>query len=153
MTRLRSILWSSGTVIVAALVSYFVARETMQRSDSVGHHHDSEQSFHAWLHENLAITPEQEALLHPHEIAFEKERHRIREEIESSGNQLASAIRSFDADSAEVTAAREQLTKCQGELQQVTLDHFFAMKDHLTEEQGAKLLGWTHDSIVHGDHD
>ena len=153
MTRLRSILWALGTVCVAAIVSYFVARATLPRSESPRDHDHSEQGFHAWLHENLAITPEQEAILHPHELAFEKDRKRIRKEIESAGRELADAIRSYDAHSAEVTEAREKLTKWQGKLQEATLDHFFAMKDHLTEEQGAKLLGWTHDSIVHGHHD
>ncbi|MEC5129107.1 periplasmic heavy metal sensor [Verrucomicrobiales bacterium BCK34] len=153
MTRLRSILWSLGTVCLAAVVSYWVARGTLKRSEAPPAHEHSEQGFHAWLHENLAITPEQEAVLHPHEVAFEKDRNQIRAEIESSGRKLAAAIRAFDADSAEVTAAREELTKWQGELQEATLNHFFAMKEHLTEEQGAKLLGWTHDSIVHGHHD
>lgn len=153
MIRLRSILWSMGTVCLAAIVSFFVARETLDRSKpSPGSGH-SEKGFHDWLHENLAITPEQEALLLPYELAFEKDRDRLRRDIELAGQSLAVAIRDFDAGSTQVIEARKRLTTLQGELQQATLDHFFAMKEHLTQEQGAKLLQWTQDSITHGHHD
>ena len=153
MMRVRSILWSLATVCLAGVVSYFVARETMQHSKDASTEGHSEQGFHDWLHENLEITPQQEKLLLSHELTYEKDRSRIRQEIEATGRELADAIRSFDAGSAEVTAAREQLAKLQGELQKVTLDHFFAMKEHLNEEQGAKLLRWTHDSIINGHYD
>lgn len=150
MSRFRSLLWCLGTVALAAMVSFFVTKETMK---GVSQPHDeghTEASFHDWLHENLEITSEQEALLHPHEVAFEKDRERIRKSMQESGRDLANAIRDFEADSTEVIQMREKLTRLQGELQQVTLDHFFAMKEHLTQPQREKLLRWTYESIVHG---
>ena len=152
MIRLRSLLWCLGTICMAAIVSFFVAREASREHEHSGHREESETTFHDWLHENLEITPEQEKLLFPFELNYEKDRERIRKNMESAGLTLADAIRNFDADSAEVAQAREKLTSLQGELQQATLDHFFAMKQHLSEEQGEKLLRWTHDSIIHGHH-
>lgn len=153
MNPTRSLLWCLATVCVAAIVSFLVARETSHRTQQVRADQPSEEHFHDWLHDNLETTAEQEALLLPYELEFEESRERIREEIESAGQDLADAIREFEADSSEVNEARAELTSLQGELQQATLDHFFAMKKHLTEEQGEKLLHWTHESIVHGDHD
>lgn len=148
MNQSRSVLWSLATVVLAALVSFGVARYAIR--DAMPEGDSSEQTFHAWLHDNLSITAEQEQRLLPHEEAFEKDRDRLRRDIKEAGRKLALAIREHEADSDEVKLARENLVRFQGELQQATLDHFFAMKEFLTPEQGEKLLEWTHDSIIHG---
>lgn len=153
MNRIRTLIWCLVTVCLAAIVSYLIANQTVSRAMNHEVHTHSNEDFHDWLHENLGITAEQEKLLTPHEMAFEKDRAQIQKRIEAAGQELANAIRKSDADSTDVTQAREVLTSLQGELQQATLDHFFAMKKHLTKEQGEKLLSWTHDSIVYGHHD
>lgn len=149
MDRSRLLLWSLGTVIAAAVIAWLTVRLTAPSAEPDESH--SEASFHQWLHDNLEITAEQEKILHPHEIAFEEERTRQRETIEAAGADLAEAIRnSGDAEAPEVEAARRKLVEAQGELQRLTLDHFFAMKEHLSPEQGEKLLRWTQESIVDG---
>lgn len=149
MNRSRLLLWSLSTVIAAAVIAYVTVRLTAPSPEADTAH--SEASFHQWLHDNLEITAEQEAILHPHELAFEHDRKRQRETIEAAGAALAEAIRkSGDSEAPEVEVARQKLVEAQGELQRLTLDHFFAMKEHLSAEQGEKLLHWTQESIVDG---
>jgi len=147
MNRSRLLLWSLSTVIAAAVIAWLTVKLTAPQN---GH---SETSFHDWLHQNLDITAEQEALLLPHELEFEEQRKQQRAKIEAAGATLAEAIRSSgDAAAPEIESARLELVEAQGELQRITLDHFFAMKKHLSPEQGDKLLRWTRESIVDGDH-
>ena len=149
MSRSRLLLWSLGTVIAAAVIAWLTVHFASPHSGHGGAH--SETSFHDWLHDNLEITAEQEEILHPHEVAFEEERDRQRDAIEVAGATLADAIRnSTSAEAPEVEAARQELVSAQGGLQRLTLDHFYAMKQHLSPEQGEKLLQWTQESIVNG---
>lgn len=157
--RARSLLWSLATVVVAALVSFLVARATLDR-DSRGSddsspraEHHGEAELHEWLHENLGITAEQESRLLPIESRYESERRRLHAAIGRAGEKLAAAIRENEPGSEAIAAARRDLTRLQGELQQATLDHFFAMKEHLTPEQGERLLEWTRQSILDGYHE
>jgi Spy/CpxP family protein refolding chaperone len=108
-----------------------------------------EDDFHRWMHEQLAITPAQHEAMAPVEKAFEEERARLRTEIASAGRELADAVRKGKSASPEIDAALVRLNAAQAKLQRATLDHFFAMKDHLDPAQAEKLLQWTHDSILH----
>ncbi len=151
MKPLNSPVWSIGTIIVAGLVAWGVAEWTTEHDHS--HQHDDEGShsnLHDWLHDNLGIDAEQETVLLPIELAFEEEAERCQEEIEKAGMELAEAIRSYPEDSGEITQARLRLHAAKGRLEEITLEHFFAMKKHLDPEQGEKLLKWTHDSLLHG---
>ncbi len=148
--RWQSIIWSLATIVLAAAISIFVAKKTTQRQPHHHHHHGGHEDFHQWLHDNLKITPEQETILRPQEEAFESERQALQQKIKSAGKTLAGAIQSSAPDSPDVLKAHEALLAAQGELQRATLKHFFTMKSHLSEEQGQKLLDWTHDSLIHG---
>jgi Spy/CpxP family protein refolding chaperone len=144
-------LWVAVTVLLAAGTSLLVLRlvdhpEHDERHHGHGSH--SEADFHAWMHEQLSLTPAQHDALEPVETAFEKERLDLRNEISAAGRALADAVRQGKAESPEVEAALKRLNAAQAELQRATLDHFFAMKEHLDPAQAEKLLQWTHDSIL-----
>jgi Spy/CpxP family protein refolding chaperone len=133
--------WLLATVALAGITSFLVSR--------TGHrHHGSEHDFHRWMHEQLHVTPEQEKAMAPVEQAFEEQRVRLRKEIAEAGRALAAAVRKGQAGSPEIDAALTRLNAAQAELQRATLDHFFAMKDHLEPDQAEKLLEWTHDSLL-----
>jgi len=104
--------------------------------------------FHAWMHEHLDITPEQHAALEPVEKEFETARARLKSEIHAAGRELAEVIRNADAGDPRLQDALQKLNRSQAELQRKTLDHFYAMKRHLRPAQAAKLLDWTHDSLI-----
>jgi len=152
MIAWRTFTWASGTVLVAAAVAYLVAGLAIDRKTRENQGVASEKGFHQWLHDNLKITRDQEQRLAALETSFESERIRLREEIDAAGVRLAEIIRNHQAKSPEAREALSQLAAKQGLLQEATLDHFFAMKTYLDEQQGERLLQWTCDSIVNGHH-
>lgn len=150
MWRAR-LLWASATVLLAAGTSLLVTR-LADHSEAHSHGHEpgghSEADFHQWMHNQLSLSPEQHDALEPVEAAYEKERLRLRNEIGEAGKTLADAVRQGKSGTPEVEAALKRLNAAQAELQRATLDHFFAMKEHLDPAQAEKLLKWTHDSIL-----
>nr|WP_265594810.1 periplasmic heavy metal sensor [Haloferula sp. BvORR071] len=133
-----------ATVALAATTAFLVSNGTQRRHGQAA----SEEDFHRWMHEQLAITPAQHDALEPLEEAFERDRERLRQEIAVAGRELANAVREGKSSSSGVDAALARLNAAQAKLQRATLDHFFAMKDHLDPAQAEKLLQWTHDSIL-----
>jgi len=109
----------------------------------------SEADFHQWMHERLDLSAAQHERLEPVERAFERRREELRGEIAAAGRELAAAVREGDPKSPRIEAALRRLNEGQAALQQATLEHFFAMKEHLDPEQAERLLEWTHDSLVH----
>jgi Spy/CpxP family protein refolding chaperone len=138
------LLWAVATVALAGVTAFLVSRSSYDERP----HAESENDFHRWMHDQLAITPDQHKALDPLEASFEKERKRLRAEIATAGRDLADAVRKGKSGSPEIEAALSRLNAAQAGLQRATLDHFFAMKDHLDPGQAEKLLQWTHDSIL-----
>jgi hypothetical protein len=100
----------------------------------------------------LKLSNEQHRLLEPFEQAYEKERLRLRAEIRGVGAELAKQVREASEMSAETQEILARLSASQRQLQELTLVHFYQMKAHLNPDQQAKLLRWTHDSLVHEGH-
>lgn len=144
--------WIAAGVVLSAAAAYLAAR-----LGSGSHDHGAAETgggdLHAWMHKHLKISEEQHALLDPFEEDFEKERKMLLEEIGIAGKELAAAIRESDNGSPPVEQALLRLNRAQGELQKITLDHFFVMKEHLDPEQAERLLQWTHDSITGQHHE
>ena len=137
-------------VLGAAAGSAFLAARLASHRHEAEHSHSeaSEKDFHAYLHANLKPTPEQTAVLEPLEAEYEKERLRLRGEIDKASRELAERIKAGTRGAPEVEGALARLHGLQGELQRKTLDHFFEMKEHLDASQAALLLKLTHDSIL-----
>lgn len=148
-SRLKWLLLSMGfSGLLAGVAAWFVTDWALHWH-AAGHAHDhAPPDFHAWMHEHLDITPEQHEKLDPIEAEFEKQRTRLRSEIHAAGAELAAVISETAADDARLQAALEKLNKSQGELQRLTLEHFFAMKRYLRPAQARKLVEWTHDSLA-----
>lgn len=148
--NLYSLLWSLGTVVISGLVAYLVVNHHSAKDEAASNPGVGDASFHEWLHQNLKITSEQDRLLHSIEHDFENEEVICRKAIKEAGLELARIIRNEPENREKVAAARKRLHEAQGKLQEITLEHFFAMKQHLSPEQGEKLLEWTYDSLTHG---
>lgn len=141
----KSLCWSVATVFVAAAVSYATALFATRQAAEEG------ADLHLWLHRHLGLSEAQEARLLPMERHFEAQRRLHRREIEEASRRLAEAILvEGRADSPAIEEAHEAFLRAQAKLQRSTLDHFFAMKEHLDPEQRDRLLEWTHDSLLHG---
>lgn len=140
------LLWALATVLLAGGTAFLVTRAISH--DPTTPPAAAEEDFHHWMHEQLKLTPAQHDALDPIEQAFEKKRARLRSEIANAGRDLADAVRRGKSGSPDIDAALTRLNTAQAALQRATLDHFFAMKDHLEPAQAEKLLQWTHDSIL-----
>lgn len=140
------VLWALATVVLAGATAFLVSRAIPGAPATPPA--AEKDDFHHWMHEQLKLTPAQHDALDPFEKAFEKERARLRAEIAGAGRDLADAVRRGKSGSPEIDAALTRLNAAQAALQRATLDHFFAMKDHLEPAQAEKLLQWTHDSIL-----
>ncbi len=140
--------WFVGAGAVAAVVS-------LAMWALLGHRHaHAEDELHAWMHANLDLTPEQDASLHPLEEAFEEERRQMHAAIEEAGTKLGTALLKGDLQSPEAQTALDALESAQARLRRCTLEHFFAMRDHLDPEQSERLLTWVAKSIApDGSHD
>jgi Spy/CpxP family protein refolding chaperone len=100
------------------------------------------------MHEHLDITPEQHAIMEPLEAEFAERRVILRTAIRKSGHEVAESISAADPNDIRLKSALEALNRSQGDLQRLTLDHFFAMKRHLRPAQAKRLLDWTYDSLT-----
>ena len=144
--RFPRLLWALATILLAGGTAFLVTRIIPR--DPATSRPAVEDDFHHWMHGQLKLTSAQHDALDPIEKAFEKERARLRSEIAGAGRDLADAVRRGKSGSPEIEAALTRLNAAQAALQRATLDHFFAMKDHLEPAQAEKLLQWTHDSIL-----
>ncbi|MCW1884866.1 periplasmic heavy metal sensor [Luteolibacter flavescens] len=150
--------WSLATIALAGITAWLVTLAVPRQAAHSHAHthahgeghaaHDAAADFHQWMHDNLGLTDEQHATLEPIEHAYEVEKQRLEEEIAAAGRDLATAVRTGKSAAPEIDAALHRLNDAQARLQRATLDHFFAMKEHLDPEQSGKLLQWTHDSIL-----
>jgi len=145
-----SLLWSIGTVLVSAGVAFLVTRFSPGEARSADSTRNGGESLHQWLHYNLQITREQEQILHPLEHVFEKQEKACRDEIKQAGLSLAGLIREEPVDRSKIEESRIRLNAARGRLQEITLEHFFVMKQHLSPDQGEKLVEWTYQSLTHG---
>lgn len=137
------LVWALATIVLAGLTAWLVVIAAPGKQAS-----PAQQDFHHWMHEQLNLTEAQHTALEPIEHAYETDKQRLKQEIATAGRDLAKAVGAGKAGSPEIDAALSKLNDAQARLQRATLSHFFAMKEHLDPDQAAKLLQWTHDSIL-----
>ena len=102
---------------------------------------------HEWIHNQLNLTAEQEKELEPIEAEFQRRKRKLLGQIANANNELARVIKEDQGYSPRVSAAIEKIHHAQGELQEATLQHVFAMRAMLTREQYQKLLDLTADAL------
>jgi Spy/CpxP family protein refolding chaperone len=150
------IAWILAAVALSALTSWGVVNWSGRAISGTGsgHHHEhaeesGDDGFHDWLHRHLGLSPEQETALAPIEVAYAEARAELRGAVAEASRRLASALDRAEPDRAAVEAALGEIHAAQGELQRSAISHFLEMKEYLSEEQAAKLLLWTRESIAH----
>ena len=137
-----------SSIILAGATAWIVTDWVLHRHGESHAQDHSEPDFHAWMHEHLDITPEQHAIMEPLEAEFEAQRIILRTAIRKSGHEVAESISAANPNDLRLKSALEALNRSQGDLQRLTLDHFFAMKRHLRPAQAKRLLDWTYDSLT-----
>lgn len=148
MNRMRLgffIVCSSG--FAAAIASWAALNLHQEQEVSQQEGAVSEGDFHAWVHAQLDLKPAQERALSSVEAEFQAKSKALEESLADAGHDLAHAIQDHGRDSPELLAALGKINGLQLELQELTIHHFFDMKEHLDLDQAQKLFEWTHDSI------
>ncbi|PTX91901.1 hypothetical protein DB346_23370 [Verrucomicrobia bacterium LW23] len=102
---------------------------------------------HEWIYKQLAITPEQEKSLLPIENKCYEQRKSCIDRIHKLNNDLATALVEDKGKSDRTDQIVEQINATTAQLQKVTLNHVFEMKEVLRPEQYNKLLRLTADGL------
>jgi Spy/CpxP family protein refolding chaperone len=95
---------------------------------------------HHWLHNQLHLTAEQRTALEPVETHYAEKQHRLMAQLRIANRELAGAIGEGKAYSPEVSAAVERIHRYTGEMQKLSIEHVFEMRQVLTPVQGDKLI-------------
>lgn len=96
--------------------------------------------YHEWIHAQLEITPEQHQALEEIEETFKKRMSELDTQIRAANGALGDAMQADKARTKRVEGILTSIHGLQKELQEATIEHFFEMQPHLTEEQFEKLL-------------
>lgn len=145
--------WLISSVLVAgatasAVLRWHVAHEHGKISAASGHAAlDSEERFHAWVHDHLKPSDSQDAVLDAGEARFASRRRELREAMQTAGDSLRAAILRDKTDSPAVKAALDDVASAQAALQKATLAHLFEMAAQLDGPERDKLIHWIHDSL------
>jgi Spy/CpxP family protein refolding chaperone len=142
--RAKWFFFSAGLLLMAAVA----ATSSLVTAWRVGAFERSvPQDYHAWIHEELGMTDEQERRLLPSEERYEETKRHLQEVIRLANKELAQAIAEDRANSPRVQAAVQRIHEAMGELQQATLEHIFEMKEVLEPEQYDHLMNLTREAL------
>jgi Spy/CpxP family protein refolding chaperone len=94
---------------------------------------------HHWLHEALELTEQEEAAIDAFEGDYRSERERLVKEFNSRVGDLRQILVSNDQYVPEVDAAIHRLHEVHGELQELSIQHYYDMLNVLPPEKKDKL--------------
>jgi len=112
-------------------------------------HHLHVHDPHQWLHQELNLSAQQDAQLHPIEENFTQKQRVIEQTIQKAQQALAIAIDQDGHYSERVKKASADIHTAQGTLQEATLIHLFEMHQVLDEKQRKKLNALTTHALTH----
>ena len=98
-----------------------------------------ESGLHGFVHNELALTAEQEAKLEVIENRFATEQRQLELASRSANVRLAQAMEQEHEYGPEVAAAIDAVHEAMGDLQKATVRHVFAMRSILSPAQQVKF--------------
>ncbi len=128
--------WVGLLVVVCIGVSYFVTLAMVKGDQSWKH---DQARGHHWLHEQLALTEGEIAAIDAFEPDYRGERARLLAAFEERVAKLRGLLVVKDQFSPEVTEAIHSLHSVHGELQKLSIRHYYDMMSVLPPEKQEKL--------------
>ena len=125
----RRLLLVGLIAFAAAVAGVFVGRLVSDAPKA------SETELHALLHDQLDLTPAQDAKIDRIEADFARRRRALELEMRASNVRLAEAIKAEHGYGPRVTEAIDHTHEVMGTLQKETLVHLFAMRAVLNRDQ------------------
>ncbi|MEP2236561.1 MAG: periplasmic heavy metal sensor [Alteripontixanthobacter sp.] len=95
----------------------------------------SDRSLHAFVHDELSLTADQEQRLETLEANFAVEQARLEASARAANARLAQAMEAEHEYGPEVGAAIDEVHERMGALQKATVRHVFAMREILDPDQ------------------
>ena len=129
----RRLLLVSLIAFAAAIAGVFVGRLVSDAPQA------NETELHSLLHDQLDLTPAQDAKIDRIEADFTRRRRALELEMRASNVRLAEAIKAEQGYGPRVTEAIDHTHDVMGTLQKETLVHLFAMRAVLDRDQ-AKMF-------------
>ena len=116
--------------LCAGMTGVFIAG-----SWSATHPVETPSGLHELVHHDLDLSAEQEAELELIEHRFAARKAELEQKLRAANLALAEAMEADKSYSPAVQAAIDEFHTAMGELQKVTIEHVFEMREILTEEQ------------------
>ncbi|MBN8552053.1 MAG: periplasmic heavy metal sensor [Caulobacterales bacterium] len=126
---------SLRSLVVTAVVAALASGLATWASVSWIHRDRTPPSLHAMIHDQIALTPEQDRRIETLEAAFAQDRDRLEGELRTANREMVAAISANQGDTPEVQTAVDHFHDAMGDLQKATLGHVFEMRAELTPEQ------------------
>lgn len=132
-------------VVVSILAAALGALGHYLASASHNHSHTSLDDF---VHQRIALTPEEQERILPVETTYHQTHNQIEQDIRAANVELARALRSGDAAAIEaaLSQTKSELTK----LQDLTVRHIMAMREALDESHRAAFDEAVTLALAHG---
>lgn len=130
---LRRLLIAAASVVALALVGVWIGRMMQPETPHSG------AELHALMHDGLDLDPAQERALEKLERDFAARRGALEARLKADNAQLAEAIAAEHQYGPRVSAAVDATHMAMGDLQKATLEHIFAMRAILRDDQQAKF--------------
>ena len=118
---------------LAALAGVFLGRAFFETRAQ------TPNALHEVLHEELGLSPQQEARISRLESEFAVRRRALELEIKANNARLAEAIEAEHGYGPRVTAVVDRSHEAMGQLQKETLSHIFAMRAVLRPDQARRF--------------
>lgn len=135
-------------VFLAALagctVGCFIALTLLHRQPPPSSH----EEIHEWLHHELGLTGEQQALLTNLEQNFSVEEKLLRTRMANANLELATAIREDQTYTPRVERALDEVQVAESALRKATITHLLEMRTAISDEQYQKLLKLTTEALT-----
>ncbi|MBC2603841.1 periplasmic heavy metal sensor [Puniceicoccus vermicola] len=119
-------------VAVSSLTSHLLSSEEgwTRHDDADGHH---------WLHRELDLTPEEAARIDEFEPAYRQERAELQRQFQAKVQELKKEITTSDEFTPQTDQLIHELHIIHGQLQELSIRHYFQMMQVLPEEKQVRL--------------
>ena len=133
--KIKSASFALLLILSCVLLSLLTLQWTKAATTSTHSSHPG----HDWLHEELSLTDEEKGAIQSFEGAYTQERTPLLEEFNQRIDHLAELLTTTDELSPEVEHAIHELHLVHGQLQQLSIVHYYQMISVLPPEKQEKL--------------
>ena len=138
------LLFFSILVVVSVLVAVISVRLMSPHSDWSTH---DQAKGHQWLHQELDLTAEETAAIDAFEAPYRAERARLQKAFDARVQAIAALLESSDELTPTVTQAVHDLHIVHGQLQELSIAHYFEMLNVLPPEKQERLRNLAVDAL------